>query len=294
MADLPSAKVDLSGVVIRKVSAIYLANLKEASDSAKEIQGPVAATVDAVKELTAVDAVKELTAVANTKEFQETVSAVKELSTAVANVKDVSNSAKEIKETADAVKELSTAAANIKDVSSAATAVNEMKETVAAVKELSEAVVKDLSGVAVAAVAVVERGKSYCSYCFSKAKPTVKEQVLEKSKTTDLSGVVAEVVKELSAVSVDDVILALPRLLEAAKEAGAADNSELVKLKHSARTLLSQCVKDDRAASAFADTYLHAVCAALLGSSAKAVPAVSVVEKKVTSGGRSWFVCWKR
>jgi len=283
MADLSTTKVDLSGVVIRKVSkaAIYLANIKELSDSAKETQGPVVAAVD--------------TSVANTKELQETVAAVKDLSIAVVNVKDVSDSAKEIKETADAVKELSTAVANVKDLSTAETVVNELKETAAAVKELSEAVTKDLSGVAVAAVAVVESGKGYCMSCCccAKAKPVVKEQIVEKSKTTDLSGVVAEVVKELSAVSVDDVILALPRLLEAAKEAGAADNSELVKLKHSARALLSQCVKDDRAATAFADTYLHAVCAALLGS-AKAEPAVSVVEKKVTSGGRSWFVCWKR
>jgi hypothetical protein len=169
-------------------------------------------------------------------------------------------------------------------------------------KDLSGVTVtKDLSGVTVAkdlsgAVVVVDSNKNCCSCCCAKAKPAVKEWVPEKPKMTDLSGVVAEVVKELSAVSVDDVILALPRLLEAAREAGAADNSELVKLKHAARALLSQCVKDDRAATAFADTYLHAVCAALLGSVAasKAEPAVSVVEKKVTSGGRSWFVCWAR
>ena len=220
---------------------------------------------------------------------------------AVENVKDVSGTSKELTETVAAVKELTDAVANVKDVSTAAIVVKEIKETVAAVKELSEAAVKDLSGVAVAAVAVVESGTSCCMHC-KKTKPTVKEWVDEKPKTvTDLSGVVADVVKELPTATVEDVILALPRLLAAAREAGAADNSELVKLKHAARALLSQCVKDDRAASAFADTYLHAVCAALLGSvpgaAAKAEPvvsAVSVVEKKVTSGGRSWFVCWKR
>jgi hypothetical protein len=255
MSDLSGAKVDLSGVVVKEVEVATVA--------------------------------KELADVA----------------TAIVNVKDVSDASKEVTETVEAVKELSAAVTSVKDASSAATVVNEIKETVAAVKQLSNAVVKDLSGVAVATVAVVESGKGCCSCCCAKAKPTVKEWVDEKPKTvTDLSGVVSDLVKELSAVSVEDVILALPRLLAAAREAGAADNSELVKLKHAARALLSQCVKDDRAASAFADTYLHAVCAALLGSvpgaaAAKAEPvvaAVSVVEKKVTSGGRSWFVCWKR
>jgi hypothetical protein len=190
-----------------------------------------------------------------------------------------------------------------KDLSGATVAKDLSGATVA--KDLSGATVaKDLSGATVAkdlsgAVVVVDSDKNCCSCCCAKAKPAVKEWVDEKPKTvTDLSGVVADLVKELSTASVEDVILALPRLLAAAREAGAADNSELVKLKHAARGLLSQCVKDDRAASAFADTYLHAVCAALLGSFPGAakpvVAAVSVVEKKVTSGGRSWFVCWKR
>jgi len=200
---------------------------------------------------------------------------VKDLSGAVV-VKDLSG--------AVVVKDLSGAVV-VKDLSGAVV-----------VKDLSGAVVvKDLSG----AVVAVDTGKSCCSCCCAKAKPAVKEWIPEKTKTTDLSGVVSDLAKELltSSVDVNDVILALPRLLAAAREAGAADNSELVKLKHSARALLSQCVKDDRAATAFADTYLHAVCAALLclaPAAAKAEPVVSVVEKKVTSGGRSWFVCWKR
>jgi hypothetical protein len=167
------------------------------------------------------------------------------------------------------------------------------------------------------AVDVKEVTAKSSSCCCSKKAVDVLEVAKDLSGSTivtDLSGVVSTILQDLSGASVNDVILALPRLLAAAQFAGAADNSALVKMKHSARALLSQSVKgDSAAATAFADTYLHAVCSALLlvagdktAATAATAPVadkpviaaatqeVKVIEKKATAGGRSWFVCWNQ
>jgi hypothetical protein len=176
-----------------------------------------------------------------------------------------------------------------------------------AVKEWNS---KDLSGAVVAKEVKAKRSSCCCGKkAVDVAVAEVTKDLSGSTVVTDLSGVIASVLLDLSGASVNDVILALPRLLVAAQVAGAADNSALVKMKHSARALLSQSVKSDPAAAAFADTYLHAVCSALLLAAgaapekpvaAGAVPEkplaavaeVAVIEKKATTGGRSWFVFW--
>jgi len=200
-------------------------------------------------------------------------------------------------------------------------------------KDLSGALVVKASCSSCCCSKQAKEVKATSSCCCSKKAVDVKEggccatkavAVLDVAKdlsgstiVTDLSGVVSTILQDLSGASVNDVILALPRLLAAAQFAGAADNSALVKMKHSARALLSQSVKGDPvAATAFGGTYLHAVCSALLLVAAAtatapvpvpapvpapvpdkplaAVPSqeVKVIEKRATTGGRSWFVCW--
>lgn len=184
-----------------------------------------------------------------------------------------------------------------------ATKIEKDIETTGVAKELRDTaldVAKDV-GVAIvakdttAATAALAKGVS--------AATTVVTNNLSEAFNSDLSGVLTTVMTDLSgdSVTVNDVILVLPRLIVAAKLAGAADNSALVKLKHSARDLLSQCVKGEHAAAAtvFADTYLHAVCVALLDAAPS--PAISAVEavveaveEKVKKAGRSCFSCVSR